>query len=359
MHQAATPNQHYDGLQVLRAIAALIVILYHTGHMVNKEIGSSLLTDSLGWDRWGIAAVLLFFSISGFVISQAAERAASPFIFLADRLLRIYPGYLLAAGLTISLYLCVYGSFPWAAYKPSSLTLLPLGIKDYVLGGVEWSLTYEMAFYIITFLWLLAFKPKRLWVLSILWIGLIISANLFSTGEWKKHAFNPDFMEALLSVFCIPFWAGMICYRIRHFLIFIQWPGLLAAGSCYGVYAISNSTSISVFSLTLGGILLIMTMVNCFGKKEGAGPPSPSLLWLGNRSYGLYLFHVPLISTTTIAYLKQINPPPALATISLALITISGAAAFASLEYAIYKFLRIQFRHKSSIAKSLKHSSPA
>lgn len=149
MHQAATPNQHYDGLQILRAIAALIVILYHTGHMVNKEIGSSLLTDFLGWDKWGIAAVLLFFSISGFVISQAAERAANPFIFLKDRILRIYPGYLLALALTITLKLLVYGSFPWESYTATSLTLLPLGIKDYILG-VEWSLTYEIAFILLS-----------------------------------------------------------------------------------------------------------------------------------------------------------------------------------------------------------------
>lgn len=334
-----TNLQRYEGIQILRAIAALIVLFYHVGHNVETEIGRSLVTDFFGWDRWGIAGVLLFFSISGFVISQAAESAPSPRKFLTDRAFRIYPGYLLAVVSTIALKLAAYGSFPWGAYSLSSLTLLPLGINDYILG-VEWSLTYEIAFYLLVFVWLIFAPANTLWLLATLWISAILIVNLgLSQSGWQVTKLTPTLSEVFFSGYCIPFCAGVICHRYKDLLNFITWPGTLAAGAFYGIYALSTSTITSILTLTFGGCILIVAMVNGF-QNRGDSFLSSSLIWLGDRSYGLYLFHAPLISTITIALLKGLNPNATTASISLILIAVAGAAAYASAELALYKHLR-------------------
>ena len=337
----------YKGIQILRALAALIVLFYHVGHNVEAEIGKSLVTEFFGWDRWGIAGVLLFFSISGFVISQAAEAAAGPRKFITDRALRIYPGYLLAVGSTIILKLLAYGSFPWGAYSLSSLTLLPLGINDYVLG-IEWSLTYEIAFYLVVFIWLVFAPANTIWLLATLWISAILIANFgFTEKGWQATRLTPTLSEVAFSGYCIPFCAGLICHRFRGLLSFITWPGTLAAGAFYGVYALSTSTIVSILALTFGGCILIMVMVNAF-RNRGNSSLSSSLMWFGDRSYGVYLVHAPLISTITIAFLKRLNPDPTIASIALILFSIAGAAAYASMELTLYKRLRSALRNRTS-----------
>lgn len=308
--------------------------------MVNQEIGSSLLTDFLGWDKWGLAAVLLFFSLSGFVIAKATEGTSSPFVFLKHRFLRIYPGYLLAVVSTVILKLLAYGSFPWGAYNLSSLTLIPLGINDYILG-VEWSLTYEIAFYFMVFIWLIFAPANTLWFLATLWISAILIANLgFSERALQATRLTPTLFEVVFSCYCIPFCSGLLCHRFRGSLKFITWPSTLAAGAFYGVYALSTSTIVSILALTFGGCILIMVMVNGFINSEN-NTLSSSLIWLGDRSYGLYLFHAPLISTITIALLKRINQNPTTASLSLILLSLAGAAAYASIELALYKKIRL------------------
>jgi exopolysaccharide production protein ExoZ len=111
-------------IQILRAVAAIGVVIYHATH--------SRFTV-------GAAGVDLFFVISGFIMATIAPGRA-PLAFLADRAWRIYPLYfvcLAVALLTIP---------PAAASCPAvSLTLLPLGCWSYLTPA--WTLTYEIAFY--------------------------------------------------------------------------------------------------------------------------------------------------------------------------------------------------------------------
>ena len=158
---------------------------------------------------------------------------------------------------------------------------------------------------------------------------------------------TPTLSEVAFSGYCIPFCAGLICHRFRGLLKFITWPGTLAAGGFYGVYALSTSTIVSILALTFGGCKLIMVMVNAF-RNCGNSSLSFSLMWLGDRSYGVYLVHAPLISTITIALLKELNPDPTTASIALILLSIAGAAAYASMELTLYKRLRSALRNRTS-----------
>lgn len=328
----------------MRAVACLTVLSYHTGHSIKTTIGMSEFVSFLSWDGWGLAGVSLFFCISGFVISNAADRTSGPRQFLVDRAIRIYPGYFIAVLSTITLKLIAYGSFPWAAYKPSSLTLLPLGTIDYILG-IEWSLTYEIAFYIAIAACLSIRSSNYLGKLSLLWIAVILYENLFGETKWSTTTLTPRLTGTLLSGYCIPFCAGIICHKSINKLKYIDWRYLPLAAASYGIYALSVNTTLTILSLTLSGCVLVTATVNSIDEPKNQGILS-AFSWIGDRSYGIYLFHAPLISTLALTTIKSIMPSPSVAAASLLMIGFAGSVAYASLEHHIYRSLRSKLRHK-------------
>jgi exopolysaccharide production protein ExoZ len=119
-------------IQVLRAVAATAVVVHHAIYVVAPDTSA----------RVGAAGVDLFFVISGFIIATVANRR-SPSDFLADRIWRIFPLWLLVVT-------------PWLIAKQpelpavlTSLTLWPVfGNQIYApTPGVGWSLCFEMLFY--------------------------------------------------------------------------------------------------------------------------------------------------------------------------------------------------------------------
>jgi exopolysaccharide production protein ExoZ len=113
-------------------VAATAVVVHHAIYVVAPDTSA----------RVGAAGVDLFFVISGFIIATVANRR-SPSDFLADRIWRIFPLWLLVVT-------------PWLIAKQpelpavlTSLTLWPVfGNQIYApTPGVGWSLCFEMLFY--------------------------------------------------------------------------------------------------------------------------------------------------------------------------------------------------------------------
>lgn len=191
-------------------------------------------------------------------------------------------------------------------------------------------------------------KPKYITHLSIAWIAAIGACNVFFIQDWSKTILTPDINTLLFSGYNIPFCAGLLCHKFRNSLGFIQWPSLLAAGACYGIYALSISTPLTIISLTCGGCITIMAMVNCFNNIEPS-PTISSLLWLGDRSFGIYLLHAPLISIITTEIIKKTNSDPTTSSIAILLIATAAATGFASIELTTYKYL---FKKKTGKLKA-------
>ena len=92
-------------IQVLRAFAAIVVVMYHAVGLV-EDYGFSyssykFLTFNVGY--WGSFGVDIFFIISGYIMFMIQDKKnKSPFEFAIDRIKRIVPLYWLYL-LTISL----------------------------------------------------------------------------------------------------------------------------------------------------------------------------------------------------------------------------------------------------------------
>src|SRR5438093_13592211 len=85
--------ERHNNFDLLRLVAALSVIFSHAFLLAeNSQDHDPLMILTGGQAVLGVAGVFVFFTISGYLITQSLETTRSPFVFLAKRALRIFPG---------------------------------------------------------------------------------------------------------------------------------------------------------------------------------------------------------------------------------------------------------------------------
>ncbi|SEM99925.1 acyltransferase family protein [Nonomuraea pusilla] len=140
-------------LDALRGPAALAVALHHSAWTFIPDVWAHV-DSRIDVGTWG---VFVFFLVSGYIIPASLERGRDVRAFWTGRAFRLLP--LLAAALALALLLAAYGAFdpnPGLARRPpavvafGNLTMLQelLGVPAVI--GVMWTLSYELAFYLMT-----------------------------------------------------------------------------------------------------------------------------------------------------------------------------------------------------------------
>ncbi|MEK6397309.1 MAG: acyltransferase, partial [Terriglobus sp.] len=138
-----------DGLQVLRAVAVLLVCWEHTNQHLFRLDGWNLPTiNAFGVD--------IFFVISGFILSLVVLRSRRPagarasWEFFKRRLIRIYPIYWIFCLVGAAQYLHRMHHLDLAQVWPIAL-LLPLVKypRQFFLVDYSWTLVFEMSFYFL------------------------------------------------------------------------------------------------------------------------------------------------------------------------------------------------------------------
>jgi exopolysaccharide production protein ExoZ len=152
--------RRFDGIQVLRGLAALLVAIAHATIVGNAfALRPRLFTDHLGGMLFGAWGVDLFFVVSGFIMARYSSEG--PFRagrharlhFLLERLSRIHPPYwvALAGYVTVAL---LTGQSTWTDFESRaahSLTLFPeLHAPFYgFFLAIAWTLAFELFFYCV------------------------------------------------------------------------------------------------------------------------------------------------------------------------------------------------------------------
>jgi peptidoglycan/LPS O-acetylase OafA/YrhL len=138
-------------LDALRGIAALVVVFDHSSYSYLAELRRQLM-PIVNTSRYGI---MVFFLVSGYIIPASLERRGSVRAFWLGRVFRIYPmwlavvGAILVAGVLGVAAVRGAGGQDVAAVAVAHLTLFQelLGTPNLLL--VLWTLSYEMAFYLL------------------------------------------------------------------------------------------------------------------------------------------------------------------------------------------------------------------
>jgi peptidoglycan/LPS O-acetylase OafA/YrhL len=216
----ATRNRQ-PGLDLLRAIAIMLVILYHAG----------LFGFVLPYDvqRFGWIGVDLFFVLSGYLIAgqllSALARGKSLHVrrFYWRRALRILPAFLVIVA--ICFFLPSLREYPVMPPVWKFLTFTQnLGLRGGTTFSHAWSLCIESQFYLLLPLLLLALARWRRghWVVpcavvlcGIVIRGLIAHANLSSPepsfAVWQKFIYYPTYARL------DPLTMGVCLAAIEHF----------------------------------------------------------------------------------------------------------------------------------------------
>lgn len=300
----------YRPFGAFRLLLASLVVLQH----FNANAAPLPLHDlALGLSP-GSSAVLVFFALSGFVIAEAVERfyRRKPFAFIANRLLRIMPHFVLAVMLSVALHYAffslntlrdaweqVFGPEFHTAFAPVALianfvAFLPIPVRRWApfdFLSIAWAVRIEMAFYLAVFGTLLAAGRFRFFARNFLAVmgagaAVIFAAALFGLAPAKAglvayFAFGYA-LHAAISGRRAAGWFGLACLPAM-LLNFLQHP----------IYTDMAGTKFNyTFDAVLTAGLLIAMIV-----LSRMNPSRLRLLdqALGEITFPLYLYHIPVM----------------------------------------------------------------
>lgn len=309
-------------LDLLRAFAALTVLVYH--QIAHWEWTDFPQSGPLAWFRAGWMAVDVFFVISGFVIGLSAfgRAQAGPGFrtgFLRARLARIVPLHwvtLVAFVVLVEPALVQQTDFAWnlGAHLLFLHNLVPAWSGS--IDGPNWSLGVEMQFYLLMALaapWLARMRPWRLL------LGALAIAWAWRAGAWLATIPGPldraYFVQAQLPGMLDEFALGLLLARFVRSkagiaalaglaaharlrwglaaLVALCWCG---AFQLYLAHDFWEVGAMAVFFRTLLGTCAALTVILlCGWPAARLGAPTRAALYLGKISYGIYLWHLPVL----------------------------------------------------------------
>ena len=341
-----TPNQEikntYTGIQALRFVAAMLVVLAHSTAMVNERMHLDMFKWRAGW-----SGVDIFFVISGFVMAISSrtllQRANGWKIFITRRLIRIVPLYWVATSLKLATIIALPAlalDSPLELWNTiASYLFIPTFDDTSLLAApllkVGWTLNYEMFFYAIFTLALFLGKSPLKFTAAI--FALAVAVNLFST---PKFPYAYGFLEPILMEFVMGMLVAKLCMRVnninagvntslnigaKNFIDkLLQYISTTKAGAIIGAVAVVISFAIMFncdeqpmwWRWAYWGIpSMVIVLVAALGEPALRKVMPKILATLGDSSYSLYLFHtftVPLLGTLMLK-LKLAQPTLALA----------------------------------------------
>jgi peptidoglycan/LPS O-acetylase OafA/YrhL len=326
-------------LTVLRYPATLWVIMKHSLHNFGDP---AAIPESLrkSFMERGFLGVPFFFILSGFILTYNYPVIRSKLDYLAARAGRILPVYYLSLLLSLPLILPKFAHNGIHFALPRTLTYLTLTqawIPDFTgfWNFPTWTLSCEAFFYVLL-LWMLAplqnliaHSPKRA---SAIIAGCFVF-GLVSPAVFTIHFGNPplaaydnpanaelisaaNFVKIFPILHLLEFVTGVaLCLGLRTSLPSLaRFSGLLMLlGSIQVLSCLFIPAIFSQGTYCLPGFVLFILGAAAlpFPKPETSEPgtkwlASKSIL-LGQASYGVYLFHIPVMFTL-LAFARHLFP---------------------------------------------------
>lgn len=182
-----------DSLQILRFLAAFLVLCGHSQHALVERIGAGAGPWGFVPLDWGLG-VDVFFVISGFVMYYMMHdrfgNAGAAADFLRRRLIRIAPLYWLFTTLAIVVMVATGAPRPGPLNLLFSYLFLPGPVcGDYCFPAftLGWTLNYEMMFYLVFAIALPFRRTAGLAIIVGTILGLMVAAQLAPPGWTMLH----------------------------------------------------------------------------------------------------------------------------------------------------------------------------
>ncbi|AMM19051.1 hypothetical protein AX769_01480 [Frondihabitans sp. PAMC 28766] len=320
---AAAPERfrHLDGL---RGVAAFVVLVYHgvlvVPHFANPEW---LIPKAGGWGWFdysplrvvlaGTEAVMIFFVLSGFVLTLPVLRRAkfSWRAYYGSRILRLYLpvfGALVWAAIVITVFSrhgLTHDPSPYLRAHPEDPTALKLARDGLLVDGVNslddplWSLQWEVLFSLLLPLYVvLAVRLKRWWLQLV-----FVVAALAAVGAVSNHPsleYLPAFAIGALFATALPRLQdaigrinGSARHRVTWSVLTVVAVLLLTARWTIGPRLPAHLLGATQFPVLIGAALFVFIALGSAVAKHLL--TLRAVQWLGMISFSLYLTHEPIV----------------------------------------------------------------
>lgn len=307
-------KKHLPGLDGLRALAAMTVVIFHTDQ--NIVFFSDLMKSRLNFLGTQNYAVTLFFVLSGFLISHLLlkEKKQTEFInfksFYLRRILKIWPLYYLIITITVILYFFTKNHFWINNIHNCWFYIFLIGNMAYAMGktvlpiGIFWSIGVEEQFYLF---WPFIIKSRNAIKSIVLFLICFVFLKLIFRFCFST---TPYFIIMETRFSCMAIGAiGAWIYFINHNLLkiifkpFVQVFAWLALASLYvkplHIGWIFNDEFYSV-------IFLIIILNSACNRKSILLIDNKLFNFIGKRSYGIYCWH-PLVILSSSYIIKKLH----------------------------------------------------
>ncbi len=340
-HSQPAGDGFRSDIQGLRAIAVLVVVLYHAG--------VPLL-------RGGYVGVDVFFAISGFVITSmllremASTGRLSVRAFYARRMMRLLPAAVVVLAATLIAAWVWLPRLRWHSIAVDALSAsgyflnyrLALQGTDYMSADAPpsplqhfWSLAVEEQFYLVWpvllglfALWLTRRRLRR-WP-AIVVVSLLVATS-FGFGVWQTARSEPwsyfgspsrawELGVGALVALC----AGPLARLPRRLSWALAWAGIFALGTAIVMFTPSTPFPGYAAALPVLGTVAVMA-AGC--RPAEPGPPDVGRLLsngafqgIGRLSYSWYLWHWPLLVIAPIMLDRALTVGQGVVLVALSLI---------------------------------------
>lgn len=364
----ADTKPHYELLDGLRGVAALLVVFHHVfeGYAFAGSVGG-VSDGTLTHLNHGYLAVDFFFLLSGFVIGYAYDdrwqRGFTMRDFFSRRLIRLHPLVVLAAVVGLVCYL-LQGCEQWdGSSVPLSMAMLALLCAMFMipawpggpyevrgngemfpLNGPAWSLFFEYIGNILYALFIHRLSTRVLTGLTVVlgvvlaWmvVGDVTQTGMFGVG-WTLDGLN--------------FWGGLVRMAFPYAL------GMLIARRFHpvkvrGAFWIASATMAILFMVPyipgkapvcLNGvfeaacIIIVFPILLWLGASDRPAGRRMNAVYrfLGNLSYPLYILHYPLFYLFYAWLIRTQTYTPGTSW-GPALLTVAGSVVLAWLAMRFY-----------------------
>ena len=301
-----------NNFDLLRLTFAAMVVAYHT----------SILSQSpaLAWiQAWTSAdfGVQGFYVVSGFLVTMSFDKSRSLLSYAQKRLQRIAPAYLtviLAAAVLLVLisrlpWTAYFCDHQWASYVFWNVLLMNFASPDLpgvfegnykqAVNGSLWTIKIEVAFYCMV--------PAVAWLgrragLWRVWVGLAVASIIWRIGFDVLGQYTVNYFWSKLAIQA----PGQFAFFIAGALVYertrlgLMPPHAWMAGSSVATYALSEGTMHMLVAPLAVGIIVYWAAIAC--------PKIADVGRYGDFSYGIYLWHWPLLQIFVVLGLFAASP---------------------------------------------------
>lgn len=323
---------YFSSMDILRGISIFLVLLHHFNipyKLHTTFLGVSVFGEPLStlMARNGNYGVTMFFVISGFLITQHSLSRYGQLskidigAFYIRRIARIVPCLVLLVAL-VSILGC-FGLSPFVNHAPNgvevsygktvfaaftfwmNILIIHYGWVNYALG-VLWSLSVEEVFYLV--FPVLCLFARRTAIFVIMLLAIIAYApyfrSLYFLDENEAYLYHYFSSFDAIAIGCL---TALLWENFRFQWLTKKWIQLCISVLLISLYLYAPIKEVATWSMTvfasLTAVLILSLNQRTFQQNEMKSRWVSVWVWLGKRSYELYLFHLIILGLLKVFFI--------------------------------------------------------